>query len=56
MEKIKPGSRWKVEPSHSWLNNFRGLKICWTKSKEAFESFFQLGASVLMFRRVVIFG
>lgn len=56
MQKIKPGSRWKVEPSHSWLNNFRGLKICWTKSKEAFKSFLQLGASILMFRRVIIFG
>jgi len=48
---IIPGSRWKVEASHSWLNNFRSLKTCWTKTKEAFIAFLQLGASVLLFRK-----
>ena len=56
MLKVKPSFRWKVEASHSWLNNFRSLKTCWTKTKETFLSFLQLGASVLLFRKVIIFG
>jgi len=55
-KKIVPGSRWKVEASHSWLNNFRSLKTCWTKTKEAFIAFLQLGASVVLFRKGIIFG
>ncbi len=54
--KIKPSFRWKVEASHSWLNNFRSLKTCWTKTKEAFVALLQLGASVLLFRKGIIFG
>ena len=46
-KKIKPGLRWKVEASHSWLNNFRSLKTCWTKTKDAFFALLQLGASVI---------
>jgi len=37
---ITPSFRWKVEATHSWLNNFRSLKTCWTKTKEAFIAFF----------------
>lgn len=54
--KIKPSLRWKVEASHSWLNSFRSLKICWTRTKEAFVALLQLGASVLPFRKVIFFG
>jgi len=54
--KIVPGSRWKVGASHSWLNNFRSLKTCWTKTKEAFIAFLLLGASVVLFRNGIIFG
>lgn len=56
LPKIKPSFRWKVEATHSWLNNFRSLKTCWTKTKEAFFGFLQLGASVLLFRKGLIFG
>jgi transposase len=54
--KITPSLRWKVEASHSWLNNFRSLKTCWTRTKEAFVAFLQLGAAVLLFRKGIIFG
>ena len=54
--KIKPGLRWKVEASHSWLNNFRSLKTCWTRTKEAFVALLQLGAAMLLFRKGIIFG
>jgi len=53
---LKPKLRWKVELSHSWLNNFRSLKICWTKTKEAFLALLQLGASILLFRKGLFFG
>lgn len=56
MKKINPNFRWKVEASHSWLNNFRSLKTCWTKTKNAFVALLQLGASVLLFRKGIIFG
>ena len=55
-KKINPGLRWKVEASHSWLNNFRSLKTCWTKTKEAFVALLQLGASVLLLRKGILFG
>jgi putative transposase len=55
-KRIKPSFRWKVEASHSWLNNFRSLKTCWTKTKEAFVALLQLGASVVLFRKGIIFG
>jgi transposase len=55
-KRIMPSFRWKVEASHSWLNNFRSLKTCWTKTKEAFVAFLQLGASVVLFRKGIIFG
>jgi putative transposase len=52
----KPSLRWKVEASHSWLNNFRSLKTCWVRTKESFFAFLQLGAAVLLFRKGIIFG
>lgn len=53
---IKPKGRWKVEPVHSWLNNFRAVKICYTKQKETFIGFLQIAASVQLFKMVSIFG
>jgi transposase len=56
MKRIIPSLRWKVEASHSWLNNFCSLKTCWTKTKDAFIGLLQLSASVLLFRKGIIFG
>ena len=53
---IKPVGRWKVEPVHSWLNNFRSIKICYAKSKESFVGFLQIAAAILLFRMSLIFG
>lgn len=53
---ITPSFRWKVEASHSWLNNFRSLKTCWTKAKETFIALLQLGAAVVLFRKGIFFG
>lgn len=47
---VKPKGRWKVEFTHSWFNNFRSLKICYTKSDMAFLGFLQIAATIQLFR------
>jgi transposase len=56
IQSLVPSLRWKVEASHSWLNNFRSLKMCWTKTKDTFISFLQLGVSMFVFKRIGFFG
>ena len=53
---IKPKGRWQVEPVHSWLNNFRSIKICYAKNKETFLGFLQIAATVQLFKMATIFG
>jgi transposase len=50
----KPGHRWVIERTFSWLHQFRGIKTCWTKSKAYFESFLQLAATLQITRRIVL--
>jgi putative transposase len=47
---IKPKGRWRVEHSHSWLNNFRSIKTCYAKYKETFLGFLQIAATIQLFR------
>jgi transposase len=47
---IKPKGRWRVEHVHSWLNNFRAVKICYTKHKESFLGFLHIAAAVQLFK------
>jgi len=49
---VKPLGRWIVEPCHSWLNNFRSIKICYTKNAETFLAFLQLAAAIQLFRMI----
>lgn len=51
-EIVRPKGRWKVEATHSWLNNFRSLKICYAKSDLAFLGFLQIAAAVQLFRMI----
>jgi len=53
---IKPKGRWIVEASHSWLNNFRSIKICYAKLKESALAFLQLAASIQLSKMTGIFG
>jgi transposase len=53
---VKPKGRWQVEPVHSWLNNFRSIKICYTKHKETFLGFLQIAAAAQLFKMASIFG
>ena len=54
--KIKSGGRWKMEQIfgiHQWN---RGIKFCWTKTKESFLALCQFASAVHNFRLVGIFG
>lgn len=53
---INPKGRWRVEHVHSWLNNFRSIKICYTKNKETFLGFLQLAATAQLYKMISIFG
>jgi putative transposase len=49
---VKPKGRWRVEATHSWLNNFRAVKTCYAKHRESFLAFLQIAAAVQLFRMV----
>ncbi|MBM3887136.1 transposase, partial [Candidatus Dependentiae bacterium] len=39
---IKPKGRWRVEATHSWLNNFRSVKTCFAKTPEVYVATLQI--------------
>ncbi len=56
IQKFNVPYRWKVEQSISHLSWFRGLKICWAKTKESGLAFLQLGCSIRLFNMALVFG
>lgn len=50
--RVKPKGRWVVEAAHSWINNFRGIKTCFSKQTKSMLFFLRLASSSLMFRRI----
>jgi transposase len=56
VEVYKPNCRWIVERTFGWLSWFRGIKTCWTKTKESFLAFLQLAASIQLFKMGGVFG
>ena len=55
-EKHIPANRWIVERTFGWLSWFRGIKICWAKSKRSHLFFFKLACSIQLFKMAGIFG
>ena len=55
-ERYFPSGRWVVERTFGWLAWYRGLKTCWTKTKESFEAFLLLASSVQLFKKERVFG
>ena len=53
--KHKPRNRWVVERTFGWLAWYRGLKICWAKSKISHLSFLQIACSIQLFKMSGIF-
>jgi hypothetical protein len=54
--KIKSGGRWKMEQIFGIQQWNRGIKFCWTKTKESFLALCQFASAVHNFRLVGIFG
>jgi len=54
--KIKSGGRWKMEQIFGIQQWNRGIKFCWTKTKESFLALCQFASSIHNFRLVGIFG
>ncbi len=55
-QKTKPGGRWKIEQIFGIQQWNRGIKFCWTKTKESFLAFCQLASAIHNFKLVGIFG
>lgn len=55
-KKIKSGGRWKIEQIFGIQQWNRGIKFCWTKTKESFLALCQFASTVHNFRLVGIFG
>lgn len=54
--KIKPGGRWRIEQIFGIQQWNRGIKFCWTKTKDSFLALCQLASAIHNFRLVGIFG
>lgn len=54
--KLRPGGRWRAEQVFGIQQWNRGIKFCWTKTKESFLALYQFAAAIHNFRLVGIFG
>lgn len=54
-QKYKPAHRWIVERTLGWLSWYRGLKICWAKSKISHLAFLEFACSIQLFKMSGIF-
>jgi len=54
-QKYYPKGRWVVERTFGWLACYRGLKICWAKSKISHLSFLQIACSIQLFKMSGVF-
>lgn len=55
-KKIKPKGRWRIEQVFGIQQWNRGIKFCWTKTKESFLALCQLASAIHNFKLVGIFG
>jgi putative transposase len=53
---FRPGGRWKIEQVFGIQQWNRGIKFCWTKTKDSFLALCQLASAIHNFRLVGIFG
>lgn len=54
--KITPGGRWKIEQIFGIQQWNRGIKFCWTKTKESYLALCQFVSSIHNFKLAGIFG
>lgn len=55
-KQIRPGGRWRVEQIFGIQQWNRGIKSCWTKTKESFLALCQFASAIHNFRLAGIFG
>ena len=48
--------RWVVERTHSWMNRFRGILIRWNKKAENYIALLHLAFTMIIYRRIGLFG
>src|SRR5919204_218099 len=48
--------RWVVERTHSWMNRFRGILLCWTKKPENFLAQLHLACAYITLGRCGLLG
>ena len=48
--------RWVVERTHSWMNRFRAILICWTKKPENFLAQIYLACAYITLGRCGLLG
>lgn len=53
---IKTGGRWRMEQTFGIQQWNRGIKFCWTKTKETFLALCQLISTIHNFKRAGVFG
>ena len=54
--KIKSGGRWRMEQIFGIQQWNRGIKSCWTKTKDSFLALCQLTSSLHNFKLAGVFG
>lgn len=55
-KKIRPGGRWKIEQIFGIQQWNRGIKFCWTKTKESFLALCQFASANHNFKLAGLFG
>ena len=55
-KKIRPRGRWRIEQIFGIQQWNRGIKFCWTKTKDSFLALCQLVSAIHNFRLAGIFG
>jgi hypothetical protein len=54
--KLTPGGRWRIEQIFGIQQWNRGIKFCWTKTKDSFLGLCQLASAIHNFKLVGVFG
>ena len=53
---LQAGERWKVERTHSWMNNFRKLAVCRERRIKVIDAWVQLVSAIIVVKKLVIEG
>ena len=54
-KKIQPfyGTRWIVERTNAWLQNYRRITVRWDRNADTYEAFIELACMLICLRRVL---